>query len=98
MFNEYAIIVPESTNTYLMINAVIIMGQKGGDPVGNPSVNLEANQTWPHQNHCGASADYERLYYHNHVWHTLPGFADGVIDVITGTLPFIEPNCVRFSS
>ena len=28
MFNEYAIIVPESTNSYLMINAVIIMGQR----------------------------------------------------------------------
>ena len=83
MFNEYAIIVPESTNTYLMINAVIIMGQKEGTPVGNPSVNLEANQTWPSESLWSASADYERLYYHNHVWHTLPGFADGVIDVIT---------------
>ena len=49
----------------------------------NPSVNLEANQTWPSESLWSASADYERLYYHNHVWHTLPGFADGVIDVIT---------------
>ena len=83
LLNEFALIIPEATNTLVFVRSIIVMGQTEGTPMSQ-TVYLEANQTWPSETLYIHSTEAGRHHYHSHSWHTLPHYAGGgAMDVHT---------------